>query len=94
MKMKINYTDFIKTLSKRTGYTQTDIREVLNAVSAQLADNLIAGDETVIIQGLVIGTTTAKERNAKNPQTGESMIIPSHKKIKIKVTDKIKNIIR
>ena len=92
--MKINYSDFIKTLSKRTGYAQTDIKEVLNAVSAQLADSLVAGDEITIIPGLVIGTTTAKERNARNPQTGEPIIIPSHKKVKIKVTDKIKNIIR
>ena len=47
--MKINFSDFVKTISKRTGYAQADVKEVLNAVSAQLADNLAAGQDTIAI---------------------------------------------
>lgn len=89
--MKINFSDFVKIISKRTGYAQADVKEVLNAVSAQLADNLAAGQDTTAIPGLTVGVTEAKERNGRNPQTGEAIIIPAHKKVRVVVAPRLKN---
>ena len=47
--MKINYPDFIRQVSKKTGYSQLDIKAVLNAASDITIDNMQAGNSTVVL---------------------------------------------
>lgn len=51
---KIKFTDFVRQLSKKSGYAQRDIKEVLNIGSLCVAENLSDGIATTIMQGVVI----------------------------------------
>lgn len=51
---KVKFTDFVRQVSKKSGYAQKDIKEVLNISSAIVAENLSNGISTTIMQGVVI----------------------------------------
>lgn len=51
---KISFTNFVKQISKKSGYAQKDIKEVLNVGSSLVAENLSKGIATAIMQGVVI----------------------------------------
>ena len=68
---KINFGDFVRQVSKRSGYAQKDIKEVLNIGSECVAENLSNGIQTTIMQGVVIypGVYPAIDRKDENGNT-------------------------
>lgn len=59
-KEKINNKDFIRAISRKTGFTQKDITDVLEAVSEITLENLNNGVETAILRGLIVYPATYK----------------------------------
>ncbi len=51
---KVKFTDFVRQVSKKSGYAQKDIKEVLNVASECTATNLSNKMATTIMQGVVI----------------------------------------
>lgn len=51
---KVKFTDFVRQVSKKSGYAQKDIKEVLNIGSECVAENLNKGTATTVMQGVVI----------------------------------------
>ena len=51
---KIKFGDFVRQIAAQSGYTQTDIKQVLKTGSAVIASNLKDGKATTIMQGVII----------------------------------------
>lgn len=57
-KNRMNNSDFIRELSKRTGYMQTDIKDVLEASADLIKENLSNDVTTVPFIGMIIYPAT------------------------------------
>lgn len=57
-KQKVNNKDFIRAISKETGFTQKDIADVLESAADLVISNLSNGIETAVFQGMVIYPAT------------------------------------
>ena len=90
----INYKDFIKQISKVTGYSQKNIQEVLDNAESVLIENLKNDEETKILKTVSIVPTIKNEKEGRNPFTGEKMTIPARRSIKAKFSKTLKEIVR
>ncbi len=72
-------TDFIKAVAERTGVSQKETKQVIDAALDIIAETLAKG-EKVTLTGF--GTFEVRERQARegvNPQTREKIHIPATK---------------
>ena len=51
---KVRFLDFVRQVSKKSGYAQKDIKEVLNVASACVADNMNNKLATTVMQGIIV----------------------------------------
>lgn len=91
---KINNKDFVKQISKKTGYTQSDIKAVISAASNIIIDNLVDGNSTVLFTGLTIEPRDVAATDKRNPRDGSVIHIPAHKAPKAKFGVRFKEAIR
>lgn len=55
---KIGNKDFIRQISKKSGYAQKDIREVLRTEGEVIKENLDNGFATQVLEGMVVYPST------------------------------------
>jgi nucleoid DNA-binding protein len=55
---KVTFADFARQVSKRSGYAQKDIKEVLHTCSKCIAENLNKGMETTVMMGMIVYPAT------------------------------------
>lgn len=91
---KLNKEDFIALVAEVKGSTKKDARESVDAFLGAIEVALGNGDE-VALSGF--GTFEIRERSARtgrNPQTGEALEIPEGKTVGLKVSDKLKAVVK
>ena len=64
-------SEFIRAIADKTGFTQKDTREVLNAVQEVTYENLKNGEDVTVMDGLTLTRAFRDEHTARNPRTGE-----------------------
>ena len=77
----IGKKEFVKIVATRIGTTSNETAKYLDAVSEAI-EGLVSEGYKVQIKGF--GTFTAvkvAERQGRNPQTGDEITIPAHKKV-------------
>lgn len=74
----MNKNDFIKAVAAEAGITQKDTRDVLDAVQAVVYEAMKNGDSVKIIDSVTLSGKEVGERTARNPQTGEAVVVPAH----------------
>lgn len=62
-KGKINRTEYVKQISKKSGYAQKDITEVLNVGREVLKNNLEKGYSTTVMDGMIVYPATYKHED-------------------------------
>lgn len=87
--MIINKEKFATAISKKMGCTKQDAKEFLNAFIDVMREYLLAGDTVKIINLFKAEVKEYKGWIGRNPRTGESMDIPSHKGVKITVSESL-----
>lgn len=87
--MIINKEKLSTALSKKMGCTKQDADKFLNAFINVMRECLLAGDTVKIINLFKAEVKEYKGRIGRNPSTGESMDIPSHKGVKFTVSEKL-----
>ena len=90
----MNKTELIKVIAVETGYTQKDIKAVLECALDTIVAHVADGDK-VALAGF--GNFEAVERAARtgfNPQTGESMDIPASMAPKFKASSVFKKAVK
>lgn len=89
----MNKTEFIRAIGKESGISQRVVRDVLNAEESVLYNTIGSGEDVVMFNGLKFRCVEQAERNARNPRTGETIVVPQKKNIKMKASKRIKDII-
>lgn len=87
--MIINKEKIVTALSKKMGCTKQDADKFLNAFIDVMRECLLAGDTVKIMNLFKAEVKEYKGRIARNPKTGDSIEIPSHKKVKFTVSEKL-----
>lgn len=84
----------LKSVIKETSnvsITQTDIRKVLNALPTAVVAMAELGYDTVAIRGLMNFDVKVKpEHDARNPKTGEPVVVPTKMVIKATLSTAVK----
>ena len=72
--------ELVVIISERTGQTQKVVLDVIDNLTDVITETLVESDEKVVLTGFgTFEVRTRKERNGKNPRTGEEIIIPKQK---------------
>lgn len=87
--MIIDKPKLVTALSKEMGCKKYEAEEFLNAFTDVMREYLLAGDTVKIMNLFKAEVKEYKGRIARNPSTGESVDIPSHKRVKITVSESL-----
>lgn len=85
--------ELIKAVAERTGFTQKDVKKVFDA-QQEVALKTLPSEEVKLMDGVTITTVERAERAARNPHTGESMIVPAHVAPKCKFGKAVKELFK
>ena len=70
-------SDLITTVAGSTGLTKKDTEKVVSGFLAAVTNALVSGDKVQIVGFGTFEVRDRKEREGRNPSTGELMIIPA-----------------
>jgi nucleoid DNA-binding protein len=82
----MNKKDLIIAASKKSGMTQSEIQQSLEAIFECMIETLEKGEQIVIQKFGIFSVKERNERKSRIPYTGESIIIPPRKAVKFKLT--------
>ena len=75
----MNKTELIAALTEKTDLSKKDAEKALNGLIDVITEALVAGDKVQIVGFLSAEVKARPEREARNPQTKESITIPASK---------------
>lgn len=90
----MNKAEFIAAIAEKTGSTKKAAGENVNVVLETIAETLKKGEEVAFTGFGKFSVVDVAEREARNPQTGETMTIAAHKAPKFKFASNMKADIR
>jgi DNA-binding protein HU-beta len=82
----MNKRDLIIAASKKSGITQYDIQQSLEAIFECILETLEKGGQVAIQKFGIFSVKERNERNSMIPYMGEHIIIPPRKTVKFKLT--------
>ncbi len=88
----IDKTKEIVNNATDAGITKAQATEILTAIQTQLKDEMKNGEKVSFIPGTVVSVVDRAERKCKNPQTGEEMIVPAKKGLRVQMNAEGKRI--
>lgn len=77
--MSVNKSELISTVSEKTEMSKKDTEKVVSAVLDSIMDELARGEKVQIVGFGTFEVRERKEREGRNPATGESIKIPALK---------------
>lgn len=87
----MNQKEFIKKISSDTGFTQKDITDVFTSIEKNLIQALVDGVPVKLISGVTFNSVDKPETTARNPRTGETVVVPAKRVCKVKLTNSFKD---
>lgn len=89
----VNKQELISRMAKRLLVTKKTAEEFLNAFENEVADAL-SKDEKIRIHGfLSMEAVDVDDAVMKNPKTGETVNVPAHRKVRVRVGEGLKNFV-
>lgn len=86
----MNKTEFITALADKVG-SKKNAETALQAFQEIITDALINGDKITITGFVSFEAVDVAEKDARNPRTGETVVAPAHKKIRVKAMKSLKD---
>ena len=86
-----NIKEFVRKISKETGYSQKDISFVLEVAESIMIDEVAHGEGVKIFKSLSVVPKITPARNCINPKTMETMRVPEKKTPKAKFSEAFKD---
>lgn len=87
--MAVNKEQFIDRMAENGHVTKKSCREYFDLMWETLLELLQEGEIVKFCGIMRAEIKTAPERPARNPQTGEKHIVPEHKRIKVRISEKL-----
>ncbi len=73
----MNKTELIGVVSEKAGMSKKDTEKVVNAVFESIVDELAQGNKMQLVGFGTFEVRERKEREGRNPATGETITIPA-----------------
>ena len=86
--------ELIKKVSKKLELSEAKTKPILEAVFSTVKDTLSDGENVSIGDLGILKVIQKKEKECRNPQTGDKMISKAHKAIKFQVSKSLKEEVR
>lgn len=75
----MNKTELIALVADKTGTTQKQAGEIIDAFVGTIAETLATGEKVVVTGFGTFEVRNRVERTGKNPRTGETIVVPAQK---------------
>ncbi|WP_236235471.1 HU family DNA-binding protein [Pseudomonas faucium] len=89
----MNKKQLIDDIAKRAELSKVEAGLVLNGFIEAISNALNAGDKVSLVGFGQVSKIDVPARTGRNPQTGEEIVIPAHKKVVFKPGKKLKDAI-
>lgn len=86
--------EYVKAVAEVLGATQKSTKEFLEAAQEVAYAEMAKGEEVKIFDSVTLVGKTVPERTARNPQTGDEIVVPEHLAPKAKFGTGIKNLLK
>ena len=73
----MNKAQLIKAIAAETGQPQSIVTKILDATTETIVENVANGEKITLVGFGTFEARERKERQGKNPQTGEPLTIPA-----------------
>ncbi|ACB54415.1 DNA binding protein HU [Crocosphaera subtropica ATCC 51142] len=73
----MNKEQLVKAIAAETGQPQSVVTKILNATTETIVETVANGDKITLVGFGTFEPRDRKERQGKNPQTGEPLTIPA-----------------
>ena len=73
----INQNEYVKLIATATGYTQKDVKAVLDAAQIVAYEAMAKEEEVKVFNGLTLGGVAKPACVKRNPKTGEDVQVPA-----------------
>lgn len=90
----INNQTFIREITARTGYTIKDVSAVLEVMETIAEEMLKGGEDIKILKNVTLKPVSKPAREARNPRTGEMVMVPAKNSVKATFTKTFKEAIQ
>lgn len=80
----LNKAGLVDAISKSSDVPQSVVAKVVEALQETIMDTVAGGVEVKLMGFLSIEPTTRSERQLKNPRTGEDILVPASKSIRVR----------
>lgn len=71
-------TEYVKAVAEKAGMTQKATKEFLEVAQEVAYAEMKKGEEVKIFDSVTLVGKEVPEREARNPQTGETIVVPKH----------------
>ena len=85
--------ELIATLAAKTDTTKADTLRFVDALEQTIREELAKGGEITLASTGKFKVKEIKERNGRNPKTGETMLIPAKRKVAFTPSKALKDVI-
>lgn len=73
----INQNEYVKLIATATGYTQKDVKAVLDAAQTVVYEAMAKKEEVKVFNGLTLSGIAKPACVKRNPKTGEDVQVPA-----------------
>ena len=73
----MNRVDYVKAIATATGYTQKDVKAVLDAAQTVAFEAMAKEEEVKVFDGLTLVGVHKDATTARNPMTGDTVDVPA-----------------
>ncbi|GAB7387208.1 HU family DNA-binding protein [Bacillaceae bacterium] len=90
----MNKNDLINNIAAKSGLSKKDVETVVNGFLEEITAALAAGDKVQFVGFGTFETRTRASRTGRNPQTGETIVIPEAKVPAFRAGNKLKEAVK
>ena len=89
----MNKAELVSKMAEKSELTKKEAEAALNAFMKSVEEALVAGDKVQLVGFGTFEVSERAERTGRNPQSGETMVIPASKIPKFKAGKALKDVI-
>lgn len=82
----MNRQEVIKAVAGMTGFMKKDVAAIFDALDVITVEGLRNEGKIKPITGITLEAKVVPEHEARNPQTGATIVVPEKKKVSAKIT--------